>query len=126
MAYFAASLTDSRIRQVKAVDKPIKLADGGGMHLLVRPDGSRSWRLDYHFEGRRKTLALGAYPEVTLAEARRLRRAAKALLAEGRDPGAERQAQPQPQPFAPRQEPASSRDDRPSATLRLNRRLDGA
>src|SRR5512139_315216 len=88
MAYFAASLTDSRIRQIKAADKPIKLADGGGMYLLLRTDGSRHWRLDYRFEGKRRTLHLGMYPEVTLAEARGLRRAAKALLAEGRDPGA--------------------------------------
>jgi diguanylate cyclase (GGDEF)-like protein/PAS domain S-box-containing protein len=124
MAHFAASLTDSRIRQVKAVDKPIKLADGGGMHLLIRPDGSRSWRLDYHFEGKRKTLALGAYPEVTLAEARRRRRAAKALLAEGRDPGAEQQAQP----FAPWQESARTPGYRSSTPppLRVNGRVDGA
>src|SRR5512139_1033208 len=87
MAHFATSLTDSRIRQISAADKPIKLAAGGGMYLLVRPDGARHWRLDYHFEGKRKTLALGAYPEVTIAEARRRRHAAKALLAEARDPG---------------------------------------
>jgi len=41
------------------------------MYLLLRPDGSRYWRLDYRFEGKRKTLALGVYPEISLAEARR-------------------------------------------------------
>ena len=86
MARLAVPLTDSRIRQVRPADRPVKLADGGGMYLLVRPDGSRYWRLDYRFGGKRKTLALGVYPEVTLAEARRRRRAAKALLAEGQDP----------------------------------------
>ncbi len=86
MARLATPLTDARIRQARPTDKPLKLADGGGMYLLVRPDGSRYWRLDYRFGGKRKTLALGVYPEVTLAEARRRRRAARALLADGQDP----------------------------------------
>ncbi len=92
MPRIAAPLTAHRIRQTRPGDKPVKLTDGGGMYLLVRPDGSRYWRLDYRFGGRRKTLALGVYPEVSLAEARRRRRAAKALLAEGQDPGAVRKA----------------------------------
>ncbi len=92
MARLAVPLTDSRIRQVRPAAKPVKLADGGGMYLLVRPDGSRYWRLDYRFGGKRKTLALGVYPEINLAEARRRRRAAKALLAEGRDPVVARKA----------------------------------
>ncbi|WP_296749118.1 diguanylate cyclase, partial [Thiobacillus sp.] len=93
MARSAAPLTESRIRQTPAADRPTKLADGGGMYLLLRPDGSRYWRLDYRFDGKRKTLALGVYPEVTLAEARKRRRAAKALLAEGQDPSAVKKAQ---------------------------------
>lgn len=92
MVRLASALTDSLIRQAKAADKPIKLADGGGMYLLLRPEGSRYWRLDYRFDGRRKTLALGVYPEVTLAAARKRRQAAKALLAEGQDPGVMRKA----------------------------------
>ncbi|OJW44495.1 MAG: diguanylate cyclase [Thiobacillus sp. 65-1059] len=92
MARSAVPLTDSRIRQTKAPDRPTKLADGGGMYLLLRPDGSRYWRLDYRFDGKRKTLALGVYPEISLGEARRRRRAAKALLAAGQDPGAVRKA----------------------------------
>ena len=92
MARLAVPLTDSRIRQVRPAAKPLKLADGGGMYLLVRPDGSRYWRLDYRFDGKRKTLALGVYPDVTLAEARRRRRAARALLAEGQDPVVARKA----------------------------------
>ena len=59
MARITTPLTDSRIRQTKPAAKPVKLADGGGMYLLVRPDGSRYWRLGYRFEGKRKTLALG-------------------------------------------------------------------
>jgi diguanylate cyclase (GGDEF)-like protein/PAS domain S-box-containing protein len=88
----ALSLTDSRIRQTQPSSKTIKLSDGGGMYLLVRPDGSRYWRLDYRFGGKRKTLALGVYPQVSLDEARKRRHAAKALLAEGQDPSAVRKA----------------------------------
>ncbi|MDA8128679.1 MAG: EAL domain-containing protein [Betaproteobacteria bacterium] len=86
MARVTLPLTDSRIQQARAADRPLKLADGGGMYLLLNPEGSRYWRLDYRFEGKRKTLALGVYPAVTLAEARTRRAAAKAMLAEGRDP----------------------------------------
>jgi len=92
MARVASPLTVSRIRQAKPGNKPVKLADGGGMYLLLRPDGSRYWRLDYRFSGKRKTLALGVYPDISLSEARKRRQAAKALLAEGRDPGAARKA----------------------------------
>ncbi len=92
MARVAVPLTESRIRQTEPAAKPLKLADGGGMYLLLRPDGSRYWRLDYRFDGKRKTLALGVYPEVTLGEARRRRSAAKSLLAAGQDPAAVRKA----------------------------------
>ena len=92
MARSVTPLTDRRIRQAAPVTKPLKLADGGGMYLLLNPDGSRYWRLDYRFDGKRKTLALGVYPEVSPGEARKRRSAAKALLAEGRDPAAVRKA----------------------------------
>src|SRR5512143_70970 len=92
MARVATPLTDRRIRQTAPAAKPLKLADGGGMYLLLRPDGSRYWRLDYRFDGKRKTLALGVYPEVGIAEARQRRDSAKALLAAGRDPAAVRKA----------------------------------
>ena len=92
MARIAVPLTESRIRQAEPAAKPIKLADGGGMYLLLRPDGSRYWRLDYRFDGKRKTLALGVYPEVGLDEARRRRSAAKSLLAARQDPAAVKKA----------------------------------
>ncbi len=92
MARSVSPLTDNRIHQARPTDKPTKLADGGGMYLLLRPDGSRYWRLDYRFDGKRKTLALGVYPEISLAVARKRRQAAKELLASGHDPVAVKKA----------------------------------
>ncbi len=79
-------LNNTQIRQIRALPKPRKLSDGGGLFLLVQPTGSRLWRLSYRFSGKQKTMALGAYPEVSLAEARERRDAAKKLLANGADP----------------------------------------
>ncbi|MES2886159.1 MAG: tyrosine-type recombinase/integrase [Pseudomonadota bacterium] len=60
-------LTDTAIRNAKPREKPYKLADGRGMYLLVKPSGSKLWRLDFPFNGKRQTLALGIYPDVPLA-----------------------------------------------------------
>lgn len=79
-------LTDTRIRNTKPKPKLYKLSDGGGMYLLVSPDGGRYWRLDYRFAGKRRTLALGVYPTVTLSEARVHREEARAALAKDIDP----------------------------------------
>ncbi|MEW6119707.1 MAG: EAL domain-containing protein [Pseudomonadota bacterium] len=92
MARAVTPLTEDRIRQACPTDKPAKLSDGGGMYLLARPDGARYWRLDYRFGGKRKTLALGVYPQVSLEAARAAREAARALLAAGCDPGRARKA----------------------------------
>ena len=82
------ALTNTFIKQSKPTGKPAgdKYADGGGLYLLVKPAG-KYWRMDYTVLGKRKTLAIGVYPAVTLADARRAREAAKALLAKGTDPG---------------------------------------
>lgn len=56
-------LTDTRIRNAKPTGKSYKLSDGGGMYLLVTPDGARYWRLDYRFAGKRRTLAFGVWWE---------------------------------------------------------------
>jgi integrase len=85
-------LTDGQIRSAKRADKPWKIADGGGLHLLVAPNGGRYWRYSYRFNGKQKTLALGVYPDVTLAMARSRHQRARQLLADGVDPGAEREA----------------------------------
>ena len=80
-------LTDVRIRNAKPTAKSYKLSDGGGMYLLVMPDGARYWRLDYRLAGKRRTLALGVYPIVTLSDARERRQEARRLLAQNIDPG---------------------------------------
>lgn len=87
-------LADTFVRQVKPSGKPAgdSYADGGGMYLLVKPSG-KYWRMDYRFAGKRKTLALGVYPAVTLAQARKRRDDAKALLADGQDPNVAKREQ---------------------------------
>lgn len=87
------SLTDTAIRNAKPALKPVKMTDGGGLYLLLTPKGSRWWRLDYRFDGRRKTLSMGTYPDTGLKAARERREEARALLATGVDPGAQRRAE---------------------------------
>lgn len=86
-------LSDTSIRNAKSPEKPIKLADGGGLYLLLKPGGAKWWRLDYRFAGKRKTLSMGVYPDVGLKAARDKRDEAKRLLADGIDPGEERKIQ---------------------------------
>jgi integrase len=83
-------LTDVTVRRAKGQVAPYKLTDAGGMYVLVRPDGARYWRMDYRWEGKRRTLALGVYPSVSLSQAREKRDRAKKLLAAGTDPSAQR------------------------------------
>jgi integrase len=73
--------------------KPYKLADGGGLFVLVQPNGSKYWRLKYRYAGKEKLLALGVYPDVSLKDARARRDEARKLLANGGDPGAVKQTQ---------------------------------
>ncbi|HJV81346.1 tyrosine-type recombinase/integrase [Noviherbaspirillum sp.] len=79
-------LTDTACKNTKPDAKPRKLSDGGGMFLLIHPNGSKYWRLAYRFAGKQKLLALGVYPEITLADARARRDQARKLLAAGIDP----------------------------------------
>lgn len=86
-------LTDTAVRNAKGAERPFKLADGGGLYILVNPDGARYWRLAYRFGGKQKTLAFGKYPEVSLADARDRRVEAKRQLAQGADPSEVRRAE---------------------------------
>jgi integrase len=80
------SLTATAVKQAKPKTKSFKISDGRGMYLQVMPNGSKYWRMKYRYLGREKTLALGVYPDVSLAEARRRREEARAMLANGTDP----------------------------------------
>ena len=83
-------LTDVTVRRAKGREAPYKLADGGGLYVLVRPNGGRYWRMDYRWAGRRRTIAFGVYPTVSLSDARDKRDQAKKLIAAGIDPGLQR------------------------------------
>ncbi|MDQ6996545.1 MAG: integrase arm-type DNA-binding domain-containing protein, partial [Mariprofundus sp.] len=88
------ALTDVKIKAAKlpAGTKQMKLADSGGLYLLIKMNGSKYWRLDYRFGNKRKTMAIGVYPRVSLKEARAKREAAKKLLDENIDPSQRKQS----------------------------------
>jgi integrase len=86
-------LTDTELRNAKPKEKPYKLADGGGLVLLVHPNGSKYWRLRYYFLGKEKLLALGVYPKLSAKVARQKAADAKAELAKGIDPSVTRKAE---------------------------------
>jgi integrase len=86
------ALTDIEIKSAKAGARIVKLSDGKGLQLHVMPTGSKLWRYAFRFHGVQKTLALGSYPDITLAAARRLHAEAMDLLATGVDPAAAKQA----------------------------------
>jgi integrase len=80
------SLTDLEVRRAAAQERTYRISDGRGMYLEISPAGGKYWRLKYRFNDREKRLALGVYPDVTLAHARRKRDEARAMLADGIDP----------------------------------------
>ena len=87
------ALSDVKARNAKPGEKQVKLFDGDGLFLLVTPAGGKWWRFKYRFEGKEKLLALGTYPEVSLADARQRRDDARKLVANGVDPGEVKKAQ---------------------------------
>jgi Arm DNA-binding domain len=86
----AMALKDLEIRALKAQDRIYKRADERGLYIEVRPGGSKLWRFKYRHLGKNKRIALGSYPEVGLAEARRRRDEARQQLRDGIDPVGER------------------------------------
>ena len=83
-------LSDAAVRNAKANGKVQKLSDGGGLYLHVTAKGSKLWRMAYRFEGKQKLLSFGAYPAVSLKDARQRRDTARELLAKDLDPGEEK------------------------------------
>jgi integrase len=81
------SLSDAKVRNASPRARPYKIADGEGLFLFITPPGGKYWRMRYFFAGKEKLLALGVYPEISLADARERRAQARKVLAAGKDPG---------------------------------------
>jgi integrase len=86
-------LTEMKIVKTKSGKKPFTLFDGGGLFLLIAPQGGKMWRFKYSFQGKQNILALGTYPEISLKQARERREVARSQVANNIDPGAVRKAQ---------------------------------
>jgi len=84
------SLTDVKVRTAKSQEKAYKLSDEKGLFLYIAQNGSKYWRLKYRYLGKEKLLALGVYPDVSLALARERRDEARKLLASDIDPSEQR------------------------------------
>ncbi|MBF0548333.1 MAG: integrase arm-type DNA-binding domain-containing protein [Candidatus Riflebacteria bacterium] len=85
-------LSETQIKNAKPGEKSRSLFDGGGLYLLIQPNGSKGWRFKYTFDGKGKLLSMGIYPEVGLKEARERREEARKLIASGVDPQVNRKA----------------------------------
>ena len=85
-------LTATAVKQAKPKSKAYKLSDGGSLYLLVNSQG-KYWRYDYRFADKRKTLAIGVYPDVSLKAARETHQNAREDLASGIDPNTQKQAE---------------------------------
>jgi integrase len=87
------SLSDVKARNAKSKGEQYKISDADGLYLLVMPAGGKYWRFDYRYDGKRKTLALGTYPEISLLDARGRLCDARKVLAHAIDPGEQKKAQ---------------------------------
>lgn len=87
------SLTDTKVKNAKPLDKEYKLTDGFGMFLRVTSKGSKYWQMAYRFDGKQKIFSIGVYPAVSLSDARQRRDEARRLLAQGIDPNAKKHAE---------------------------------
>ena len=92
MARRVLPLKDTQIKAAKAKEKDYKLFDGGGLYLLVTKGGGKLWYLKYRINGKEKKIALGAYPVISIRDARAKREELKKMIAQGVDPSEERKA----------------------------------
>lgn len=84
------ALTDVAVRGFQPREAVYKKTDGAGLYIEVHPTGAKYWRLKYRYSGKEKRLAIGVYPSVSLADARKQAQAAKTLLERGLDPTTEK------------------------------------
>lgn len=92
MPKLAERLTDIKIKNAKPKEKPYKLAAGRGLHLLVKTDGSKHWQFRFRFDAKENTIAIGRYPEISLANAEQLATSSLDLLANGINPSDNKKA----------------------------------
>ncbi len=83
-------LNARQIETAKPKEKEYKLTDGGGLYLLVKPNGAKYWRFKYRVLGKEKKLSIGVYPDISLADARLKREEARKIVALGGDPSEEK------------------------------------
>ena len=86
-------LSDIQVKNAKPKEADYKITDGGGLYLLITPTGGKLWRMDYRFDGKRKTLTFGSYPATSLVNARKKREEAREQIAAVIDPGAVKKAE---------------------------------
>ncbi|CAG1021033.1 Prophage integrase IntS [Patescibacteria group bacterium] len=89
------ALTDTAIRNAKPKDKDYRLSDGQGLYILIKTNGAKWWRFDYSFDGKRLTLSLGVYPQVSLSGGRTRANKARVDVANGLNPSDTRKAKKQ-------------------------------
>ena len=114
-------LTDTMLRNLKSDGTPTKLADSEGLYLYLSASGGKLWRMDYRYAGKRKTLSFGAYPAVSLKDARRKRDRAKELLTNDIDPGAQKKAAKEEAEVAAREQALSPRNGSPPSRIPTQR-----
>ena len=85
-------LTNTQVSQSKPKEKDYRLTDGMGLYMLDKKSGSKYWRIDYSIHAKRKTLAVGVYPAISLKQARQARDTAKEQIAQGIDPSQQKKA----------------------------------
>ncbi|MHA6879687.1 tyrosine-type recombinase/integrase [Ralstonia pseudosolanacearum] len=86
MRHFNYKLTPTRINNAKPKEQPYKLTDGGGLFILVHPGGSKAWRYQYMFSGKRRSVLIGSYPEISVSDARDRHAEYRAMVEQGTDP----------------------------------------
>ena len=86
-------LSDIQVRNLKPRDKAYKVSDFEGLFVLVKANGSKLWQFKYRIYGKERLLSIGVYPDVSLAQARKAKEAARAKVAEGVDPSEAKQTE---------------------------------